>query len=115
MFTVLKSLFLGFGQRFSLAVFIYGPRYTAVNKAVHVLLNFVSGQAKLAIWLSRKNRIKGLASDQVVPIMKGLIKARIKVEFEYYKLTDKMEKFIEDWCVNDVLASVRELCLTFNV
>ena len=114
MFTLLRSIFRRFGQEFFLATFIYGPQYTVANRDVHILLNFISGQAKLAIWLSRKNKIKGEGSDNIVLIMTGLIKTRIKVEFEYSKLTDNLEKFMNEWCVKDALTSVTGHCLTFN-
>ncbi len=35
-------------------------------------------------------------------ILIGLIKARVKIEFAYYKLVENIEMFKFKWCVNIV-------------
>ena len=92
---------------------IHGPRYTVKYRSIHVLVNFIFSQAKLVIWLSRKKRIKGESSD-ALQIMTCLIKARIRIEFEYYKLINKIERFINLWCEGDILASVEDKKLTYR-
>ncbi len=42
------------GEFFTPMLFIYGPKYSRSKMQVQVLLNFIFGQGKLAIWLSRK-------------------------------------------------------------
>ena len=114
MFGLLSSFFQKLGRNFSLTVFIYGPRYNVKDRAVLALLNYMSGQAKLATWLSRKRMIKDGALDDVAAGMKRLIKARLKIEFAYYKLTNKTERFVEEWCIENALASVESGSLIFN-
>ena len=115
MFNFIGLLFQKLGKKFSFIDFIYGPPYTVKDRAVHVLLNFMSGQAKLATWLSRKRMIKDGISDDVVVVMKRLIQTRLKIEFEYHKVTNKLERFIEEWCVEGALATVEgdKLIFTF--
>ncbi|KAJ3608922.1 hypothetical protein NHX12_023450 [Muraenolepis orangiensis] len=59
LFVLLKSWFQGLGEEFSFILFIFGPKYSAKKKGVHTLLNFLSGAAKMAIWLTRRNRVWG--------------------------------------------------------
>lgn len=50
---LLKLWFQRLGESFSFSLFIFGPKYSAKRKSVHTLLNFLSGSAKMAIWLTR--------------------------------------------------------------
>ncbi len=49
---------LGGGVRhrrsFTLELYIYGPKYKRSKREIYQLLHFIFGQAKLAVWLSRK-------------------------------------------------------------
>ncbi len=72
------------------------------------MLNFLSGSAKLAIWLTRKNRVQNVGSVDPVPVLEGLLKARIRVEHAYYRMTDNMLAFRQIWAVGGVLCSVGE-------
>jgi hypothetical protein len=47
------------------------------------------GAAKLAIWKTRKNSIGGQGSVDVV----GMLAARLRVEFAYYKLVNNIDLF----------------------
>lgn len=80
-----------------------------------MLINFLSGIAKLAIWKTRKNKMLGQGSISAVPMFLGLVAARLKVEFAYYKLVDCLPMFLYSWGVNDVLCTVyeNELVLSF--
>ncbi len=89
---------------FTPSVFIYGPKYQFNKKLI--LLNFLFGQAKLAIWLSRKRKLNGEESNDVVMILIGLIKARVKIEFAFYKLIENIEMFKFKWCVNNCICEV---------
>jgi len=55
---------------------------------VHVLINSLLGQAKFAIWLTRKHLLNDAGSTDVVSVLKGLLKSRIQIEFTYYKLVN---------------------------
>lgn len=38
------------------SLFIYGPKYTVESKKKVIILNFLYGMVKLAIWCTRKNK-----------------------------------------------------------
>lgn len=63
------------------------------KKEFHVLLNFLFGQVKLAIWLSRKEKLSGNESCEVDSILRGLIRLRLKIEYTYYKLVNDFDTF----------------------
>lgn len=63
------------------------------KKEFHVLLNFLFGQGKLAIWLSRKEKLSGNESCEVDSILRGLIRLRLKIEYTYYKLVNDFDTF----------------------
>ncbi|TWW77691.1 Transposon TX1 uncharacterized 149 kDa protein ORF 2 [Takifugu flavidus] len=50
----------------------------------------------------------------VVAMMTGLLAARLRVEFNFYKLTGQIGTFGDIWGVRDVLSSVRGNCLILN-
>ncbi len=94
------------GEVFSPMCFIYGPKYKKSKKEFHVLLNFLFGQVKLAIWLSRKEKLSGNESCEVDSILRGLIRSRLKIEYTYYKLVNDFETFKYKWGVNQCVCDV---------
>ncbi len=60
------------GEVFTPEMFIYGPKYSNSRRESHVLLNYLFGQAKMAIW-SRKSKMVDKDSTDVILILKGLI------------------------------------------
>ncbi|KAJ3587993.1 hypothetical protein NHX12_011587, partial [Muraenolepis orangiensis] len=97
LFVLLKSWFQGLGEEFSFILFIFGPKYSAKKKGVHTLLNFLSGAAKMAIWLTRRNRVQGVGSVALLPVLRGLLRARLRVEYTYYHLMDNIQAFSHMW------------------
>lgn len=67
-----------------------------------VLLHFLYGQAKLAIWLSRKRKLNGEGLSDVM-VLTGLIRSRVKIEFAFCKLTEDLEMFNFKWGVNNCI------------
>ncbi len=105
-----------FRGSFYSSTFIYGPKYIKSRREVHVLINFLFGQAKLALWLSRKHLLNDAGSTDVVAVLKGLLKYRIKIEFTYYKLVNDMEMFKGKWAVNHCICDVDvDECLLFYI
>ncbi len=52
----------------------------------------------------------------MVPMFLGLVAARLKVEFAYYKMVDCLPKCVDIWGVNEVLCTLcenNEIELTF--
>ncbi len=62
----------------------------------------------MAIWLTRKRKLKGEGDISTEVVLKGriLIANRIKTEFAYFKLTNNLDRFIEIWALNNVLCTV---------
>ncbi len=58
------------GEVFTPEMFIYGPKYSRSRRESHVLLNYLFGQAKMAIWLSRKSKLIDRGSTDVILILK---------------------------------------------
>ena len=108
LFRLLRGLFFGFGESFSWELFVFGPRYAAKKKESHVLINFLSAMAKLAIWLTRKNKTRGVGSVDPVEVMRGLVAARLRVEHAYHKTVDNLEGFNSRWTVGGVLCTLGE-------
>ena len=78
------------------------------KKSVHALLNFISGSAKLASWLTHRNQARTVASVEPVSVLRGLLKARLRVEHAYCKMMKTVQVFKHVWAVGEVLCSVRE-------
>jgi hypothetical protein len=62
-------------------MFIMGYRYSNKEKAKCVLLNFLFAKAKLAIWQTRRNRVKGGGKTDPLLLFNGMVSARLRVEF----------------------------------
>ncbi|KAJ8362758.1 hypothetical protein SKAU_G00115890, partial [Synaphobranchus kaupii] len=67
------------GGGYSHAVFIYGPKYSIPRKREVVLLNFLLGKAKAAIWMTR-HRIGGTGSVETLHVLRCLIRKRLLTE-----------------------------------
>ena len=115
LFSRLGQWVQGLGEVFSNELFVFGPKYSLRKKNIHTMINFISGTAKMAIWLTRKNKTEGAGSTNPVQVLEGLVAARLRVEFAFYKLTDNLETFSLFWAQKEVLCAVRddELCLSF--
>ena len=68
---------------FTVGMFIMGYRYSSKEKAKCVLLNFLFAQAKLAIWLTRRNRVKGGGITDPLLLFNGMVSACLR---EFYKM-----------------------------
>lgn len=72
------------------------------------------GSTKLSIWKTRKNKMLGIGSIDAEMVLNGMITARIKKEYTYYKLVSDIVMFSEIWSVGGVLCQIGEnkmLCL----
>lgn len=114
LFEFLKTVFLNCGEEWSETKFIFGAGYKKENAKKWQLLNFVVGQAKLSIYKSRKNKIENVFGEQLLPMFKALIKARIRVDFGFYSLMSNVDAFMAEWCITDAICTVVEEKLIFN-
>ncbi|KAI4890366.1 hypothetical protein NFI96_008163, partial [Prochilodus magdalenae] len=91
LFGLLHRIWLRLGTTFTFGLFILGLRYTFDRRFRCCLINSVFGQAKLAIWLTRRNRIRGHGLTEPPLLLKSLISARVKLDFAYFSsVTDLM-------------------------
>ena len=58
---------------FTVGMFIMG--YSNEEKAKCVLLNFLFAPAKLAIWITRRNRVKGGGITDPLQLFNGMVSA----------------------------------------
>ncbi len=56
LFCFLDVLFVKFGESFSSEIFILGPKYSVVQRIKSQLLNFLIGQAKLAVYIKQEKQ-----------------------------------------------------------
>lgn len=86
LFLVLSGLFSCCEEFFSTEVFILGVKYSRNKKYICQLLNFLLGEAKLAIYSSRKNEIEKKSCQSVTQCFFALVKSRVLIDFVFIKL-----------------------------
>ncbi len=68
----------------------------------------------MAVYMSRRNKVEGSTDDNAVFVFVKMLKARLKIDFNYYRLMNDLEKFSNIWCYKEVLCSVVENNLIFK-
>lgn len=114
LFNILRSLFICFNDLFSVETFILGVKYTRNRRFDCQLLNFIVGQAKLAVYTSRKSRIEKKPGQDVSVVFKALIKSRVLIDFNFYKSMNDLPMFELKWSNKGALCSVFEGELLFS-
>lgn len=63
-----------------------------------IILHFLYGVTKLAIWCTRKNKVeeKGGATDPVL-MVNCFVKRRLTLEYSFYNLTNHVMHFYHSW------------------
>ena len=77
-------------------------------------MNFVVGQAKMAVYKSRKKQVEGEAGLGLAEMFGVLVKARVRVDFRYHSLMGTMEEFRDLLCFTSAVCTVQEGKLFFN-
>ena len=72
------------------------------------LVNFLFGEAKLAIYLTRRDRLQTGAAQNVVALWKCNVKARLRLEFCFHKATKKVDTFTQTWGFENALCQVSD-------
>ncbi len=102
-----------------MVLFIFGFQYVTKKIFICQLLNFVLGQAKLAIYVRRKKKMEQNLEHNLVTLFLNMVQARILIDFKilinfkYYKHVDDLVYFEEMCCYNEALCSVFEGDLFF--
>ena len=97
LFRTLSVLLISVGEAFSKQMFIFGFKYGKKKKKKGRLLNFLIGQAKLAIYLSRKEKMDGGQRCDCLIAFKNLVKARVLFEYKYYEKIEDLDVFKNIW------------------
>ncbi|KAL6465181.1 hypothetical protein MHYP_G00253140 [Metynnis hypsauchen] len=81
LFGALHRLSMNLNMTFTYGLFILGPEYTRS----HLARCFVFGQAKLTIWLTMRNKLRGRGLTDPDEMLRSFIRARVKVDFAHYE------------------------------
>lgn len=114
LFSLLDCLFKKAGETFSLRTFILGFKYNKTQKHKCHMINFILGQSKMAVYVSRKRKVEDSMDCDVVLLLSRMIKARILIDFKYYCIMKDVERFKMTWTYRGVLCSVQENDLLFS-
>ena len=112
-FIVLTRVFNLFGAAFTVSGFICGVRYKKNEKQKCQLLNFLVGEAKLSIYLTRRDRLQGKSTLDVVTLWKYNVKARLRLEFCFHRVTGNIDVFAHQWAHEGLLCQVADGQLQF--
>lgn len=114
LFDLLHSIFDSFHEHFSREVFIFGFKYSKLNSSKGELINFILGNAKMAVYVSRNNKIEQDSDYEVLDIFLRLMKSRIQMEYLFYSSTKAVDVFKSVWCYDDTICSIINNNLVFS-
>lgn len=80
-------------SKYSFLVFKY--KKSAKHKCQ--LLNLILGQTKMAIYVSRKKKMDDSVDIDVKILLTRMVKARLMVDFNYYKEMKDLDQFTMIW------------------
>lgn len=60
----------------------------------------------MAVYLSRRNRMENAADDDAVFVFVKMLKARLEIDFNYYRMMKDLQTFCSVWCYKVVLCCV---------
>ncbi|KAL6468458.1 hypothetical protein MHYP_G00241350 [Metynnis hypsauchen] len=72
------------------------------------LLNFLIGQGKLAVWLTRKNKLQGSGTLDPELLLRAAVRIRLRIEYAYFKTTHNLPAFHRVWGQGGVLCGTDE-------
>ena len=105
-FYVLTRVFNLFGVIFTAPVFICGVGFKKTEKAKCRLQNVLIGEAKMSIYLTRRDRLQGGPTLDPVILWKYNVKARLRLEFCFHRITGNIDVFEQQWAHEELLCWV---------
>ena len=106
LFDFLHSLFQAFDECVFKQIFILGFKYCKTNSSKGELINFILGNAKMAVYISRKNKIDQESDYDVLTVLFRLLRSRVQMDFKFYKSTSNVDAFESVWCYKGTVCSV---------
>lgn len=113
LFVFLEKCFCGFNELFTETVFILGFKYSKKNKYFCQLLNFIIGYAKMAIYITRRDKIEQKHGQNIIDTFLTLVKSRVLIDYKFYKNMNDLFTFEKIWCCKGVLCTIFEDDLIF--
>ena len=89
---------------FSEKVFIFGAGFKKYNVIKWQLVNFLLGEAKMAVYVSRRNKAEGRTGHEATPVFLCNVRARIWLEYRFYKAIGDLDAFKQHWCYNNIIS-----------
>lgn len=115
LFEFLERMFGLFGEIFSPQTFILGFNYCQKRRVKCELLNFILGQAKMAVYISRREKVEQLVDCEPKTTLIRMIRTRVNIDFNFYRLMDDLETFENMWCYKTILCSLSKKQLVFGL
>lgn len=78
------------------------------------LLNFIVGEAKMAIYLSRKNKIEDKDGTDAIVLWRRNVRFRLQLEFSFFKTMNDFKSFTTIWCYKNVICTILNDDLYFS-
>lgn len=79
-----KGVFHGFNEFFSIKALIYVAGYANAANNKWRLLNFICGEAKVAVCISGKNKIAHAGDCEAASVWRRNVRCRLRWEFDFY-------------------------------
>ena len=114
LFQLLQRMFTVLGNTFSREMFILGCPYLTKRLKCQ-LIHFILGQSKIAFYLSRRNELENSLDVDAATLFVRMVKARLHIDFSFYRTANNVEEFSNIWSLNNVLRSVIEHRLIFGL
>ncbi|XP_015258051.1 PREDICTED: uncharacterized protein LOC107103050 [Cyprinodon variegatus] len=107
-FNFLMNVFSLFSVVFTHSLFINGVHYNRATAFKSRILNYLISEAKMAIYLTRRDKLQEGPQLDAVALWKCNIKARLRLEFCFHRATGDLKGFIQLWGFNNVLCTISE-------
>ncbi len=78
---------------------ICGFKYSQNLKYQCQLFNFILGHAKMAIYITRKEKNEHGVCNDLKAVFTNSVKSRILIDFKYYTFMNDCAKFELIWCL----------------
>ena len=67
------------------------------------------GQSKMAVYVSKKRRVEDSVDSDIVLLLSRMIKARLLIDFKYYREMQDLERFTMTWTHGEYCALSRRM------
>uniref|UniRef100_A0A3Q2ZXK0 Reverse transcriptase domain-containing protein n=1 Tax=Kryptolebias marmoratus TaxID=37003 RepID=A0A3Q2ZXK0_KRYMA len=105
-FKCLMSFFSLFGEVFTHSVFINGVHHSKATSFKSRILNYLIAEAKMSIYITRRDRLQAGPQIDVVALWKCNVKARLRLEFCFHRATGDLDSFLKLWGFKNVLCTI---------